>query len=92
MLDPSLLEVYQKPRCSFGDALISIDEVSSKPVTLLQPFTPDGGFFITAWNTSAKELMLENDKKANQTLKEELLKKDLNVIDGYDVSKDGKWR
>lgn len=48
MLDPSLLEVYQKPSCSFGDALISI--------------------------------------------KEELLKKDLNVIDGYDVSKDGKWR
>ena len=92
MLDPSLLEAYQKPSSSFGDASISIDEVSSKPVPLLQPFAPDGGFFLTTWNTSAKELMLENDKKANQTLKEELLKKNLNVIDDYDVSKDGKWR
>ena len=58
----------------------------------MQPFTPDGGLFITAWNPLGKELTVKDNKKANQKLKAELLTQGLNVIDGYGVSKDGKWR
>ncbi len=92
MLNPFLLEAYHQTHYCFGDALLNVDELSSKAAALLQPFTPDGGLFITAWNPLGKELKLEDNKKANQTLKEELLKKGLNVIDGYGASNDGKWR
>lgn len=92
MLDHSLLEAYQQTNYHFGDTLLNIGELSSKAASLLQPFTPAGGLFITAWNPLGKELTLEDNKKANQTLKKELLKQGLNVIDGYGKSKDGKWR
>jgi hypothetical protein len=65
---------------------------SPKAAALLQEFDPAGGLFITAWNPLGKELTLEDNQKANQNLKAELLTQGLNVIDGYGVSKDGKWR
>ena len=92
MLDPSLLEAYQQTNYHFGDTLLNVDEPSSKAVYLLQPFAPNGGLFITAWNPLGKELTVEDNQKANQKLKTELLERGLNVIDGYGVSKDGKWR
>ena len=92
MLDPSLLEAYQQTNYYFGDTLLNVDKRSSKVAFLLQPFAPAGGFFITAWNPLGQELALEENQKSNQTLKEELLKQDLNVTDGYGESKDGKWR
>lgn len=92
MLDPSLLEAYRQTDYHFGDTFLNIGEPCSKAASLLQPFTPNGGLFITAWNPLGKELTVEDNKKANQKLKAELLKQGFNVIDGYGVSKDGKWR
>ena len=92
MLDPSLLDAYQQTNYYFGDTLLNVNEPSSKAASLLRPFAPAGGFFITAWNPLGKELTPEENQKANQTLKEKLLKQDLNVTDGYGESKDGKWR
>lgn len=92
MLDPSLLEAYQQTNYYFGDILLNVDDSSSKAASLLRPFAPAGGFFITAWNPLGKELTPEENQKANQALKEKLLKQDLNVTDGYGESKDGKWQ
>lgn len=92
MLDPYLLEAYHQTDYHFGDTFFNIGELSSKAASLLQPFTPAGGLFITAWNPLGKELTLEENQKANQTLKKELSNQGLNVIDGYGESKDGKWR
>ncbi len=92
MLDPFLLQAYRQTNYHFGDTLFNIDEPSSKAADLLQPFYPDGGLFITAWNPLGKELTVEDNNKANKNLQAELLKQSLNVIDGYGESKDGKWR
>ena len=92
MLDPSLIEAYHQTDYHFGDTFLNIGELSSKAVSLLQQFAPAGGLFITAWNPLGEELTLEDNLKANQNLKAELLIRGLNVIDGYGVSKDGKWR
>ncbi len=92
MLNPSLLEAYHQTNYCFGDILLNVDERSSKAAALLRPFATDGGLFITAWNPLGKELKVEDNQKANQKLKAELLTRGLNVIDGYGVSKDGKWR
>lgn len=92
MLDPSLLEAYHQTDYHFGDTFLNIGELSSKATSLLQQFAPTGGLFITAWNPLGEELTVEDNQKANQTLKEKLLKLGLNVTDGYGVSKDGKWR
>ncbi|MGP5416000.1 DUF3293 domain-containing protein [Psychrobacter faecalis] len=92
MLDPSLLEAYHQTDYHFGDTFLNIGELSSKATSLLQQFAPAGGLFITAWNPLGEELTVEDNQKANQTLKEKLLKLGLNVTDGYGVSKDGKWR
>ena len=92
MLDPSLIEAYHQTDYHFGDTFFNIGELSSKADSLLQQFAPAGGLFITAWNPLGEELTLEDNLKANQNLKPELLIRGLNVIDGYGVSKDGKWR
>lgn len=92
MLDPSLLEAYHQTDYHFGDTFFNIGELSSKAASLLQQLAPAGGLFITAWNPLGEELTLEDNLKANQNLKAELLIRGLNVIDGYGVSKDGKWR
>ena len=92
MLDPSLIEAYHQTDYHFGDTFFNIGELSSKAASLLQQFAPAGGLFITAWNPLGEELTLEDNLKANQNLKAELLIRGLNVIDGYGVSKDGKWR
>lgn len=92
MLDPSLLQAYRQTNYHFGDTLLNIDKSCSKAASLLQPFIPAGGLFITAWNPLGEKLTLEANQKANQKLKAELLTQGLNVIDGYGVSKDGKWR
>ena len=92
MLYPSLLQAYHQTNYHFGDILLNVDKPSSKAASLLQPFIPAGGLFITAWNPLGKELTVEDNQKANQKLKAELLTQGLNVIDGYGVSKDGKWR
>ena len=92
MLDPSLLEAYQQTNYYFGNTLLNVDEPSSKAASLLQPFAPAGGLFITAWTPLGKELTLEDNKRANQNLKAELLKEGLNIIEGYGESKNGKWR
>lgn len=92
MLDTSLLEAYRQTNYCFADTSLNIDKSCSKAASLLQPFTPNGGLFITAWNPLGKELTVEDNKKANQKLKAELLKQGFNVIDGYGESKDGKWR
>lgn len=92
MLDPSLIEAYHQTDYHFGDTFLNIGELSSKATSLLQQFAPAGGLFITAWNPLGEELTVEDNQKANQTLKEKLLKLGLNVTDGYGVSKDGKWR
>ena len=92
MLYPSLLQAYHQTNYHFGDTLLNIGKPSPKAAALLQEFDPAGGLFITAWNPLGKELTLEDNQKASQNLKAELLIRGLNVIDGYGVSKDGKWR
>lgn len=88
MLDPSLLDAYQQTNYYFGDTLLNVNEPSSEAASLLRPFAPAGGLFITAWNPLGEELTPEENQKANQNLKEKLLKQDLNVTDGYGESKD----
>ncbi len=44
------------------------------------------------WNPLGKELTLEENKKANHELKNELFKKGLKIIEGYGESRDCKWR
>ncbi|WP_025643570.1 MULTISPECIES: DUF3293 domain-containing protein [unclassified Psychrobacter] len=92
MLDPSLIEAYHQTDYHFRDTFFNIGELSSKAASLLQQFAPAGGLFITAWNPLGEELTVEDNQKANQTLKEKLLKLGLNVTDGYGIGKDGKWR
>ncbi|MGM8899195.1 MULTISPECIES: DUF3293 domain-containing protein [unclassified Psychrobacter] len=92
MLDLPLLEAYHQTNYKFDDTLLNIDKTSSKAASLLQPFSPAGGLFITAWNPLGKERTVEENEQANQELKNELLKQGLNVTEGYGESPDGKWR
>lgn len=92
MLDQPLLEAYRQTNYKFDDTLLNIDKISSKAASLLQPFSPAGGLFITAWNPLGKELTVEENEQANQELKNELLKQGLKVTEGYGESPDGKWR
>lgn len=92
MLDLPLLEAYHQTNYKFDDTVLNIDKTSSKAASLLQPFSPAGGLFITAWNPLGKERTVEENKQANQELKNELLKQGLNVKEGYGGSPDGKWK
>lgn len=92
MLDLPLLEAYHQTNYKFDDTVLNIDKTSSKAASLLQPFSPAGGLFITAWNPLGKERTIEENKQANQELKNELLKQGLNVKEGYGESPDGKWK
>ena len=92
MLDRTLLEAYHQTNYKFDDTLLNIDKTSSKAASLLQPFSPAGGLFITAWNPLGKELTVEDNRQANKNLKDELLKQGLDVREGYGESLDGKWR
>ena len=92
MLDNPLLEAYYQTNYKFDDTLLNIDKTSFKAAALLQPFSPAGGLFITAWNPLGKELTVEENKQANQELKNELLEQGLKVTEGYGESPDGQWR
>ena len=92
MLDNPLLEAYYQTNYKFDDTLLNIDKTSFRAAALLQPFSPAGGLFITAWNPLGKERTVEENEQANQELKNELLKQGLKVIEGYGESPDGKWR
>lgn len=92
MLDQPLLKAYYQTNYQFDDILLNIDKVSPKAASLLQPFSPAGGLFITAWNPLGKELNVEENEQANQKLKNELLAQGLKVTESYGESLDGKWR
>ena len=92
MLDQPLLEAYHQTNYKFDDTVLNIDKRSSKAASLLQPFAPAGGLFITAWNPLGKELTVEENRQANQKLKNELLKQGLKVTEGYGESSDRHWR
>ena len=92
MLDRPLLEAYHQTNYKFDDTLLNIDKRSSKAASLLQPFAPAGGLFITAWNPLGKELTVEENRHANQKLKNELLRQGYKVIEGYGESPDGEHR
>ena len=92
MLDNPLLEAYYQTNYKFDDTLLNIDKTSFQAAALLQPFSPAGGLFITAWNPLGKELTVEENRQANQKLKNELLKQGLKVTEGYGESSDRHWR
>jgi len=92
MSDRTLLEAYRQTNYKFDDTVLNIDKTSSKAASLLQPFSPAGGLFITAWNPLGEELTVEDNEQANQELKNELLERGLKVTEGYGESPDGKWR
>lgn len=92
MLDTLLLEAYYQTNYKFDDTLLNIDKTSFKAAALLQPFSPAGGLFITAWNPLGTELTVEENEQANQELKNELLEQGLKVTEGYGESPDGQWR
>lgn len=92
MLDTLLLEAYYQTNYKFDDTLLNIDKTSFKAAALLQPFSPAGGLFITAWNPLGTELTVEENERANQELKNELLEQGLKVTEGYSESPDGQWR
>lgn len=91
MSDRTLLEAYRQTNYKFDDTVLNIDKTSSKAASLLQPFSPAGGLFITAWNPLGKELTVEDNEQANQELKNELLERGLKVTEGYGESPDGQW-
>lgn len=92
MLDLPLLEAYHQTNYKFDDTVLNIDKRSSKAASLFQPFAPAGGLFITAWNPLGKELTVEENRQANQRLKNELLRQGYKVIEGYGESSDGEHR
>ena len=92
MLDTLILEAYYQTNYKFDDTLLNIDKTSFKAAALLQPFSPAGGLFITAWNPLGTELTVEENEQANQELKNELLEQGLKVTEGYGESPDGQWR
>lgn len=92
MSDRTLLKAYRQTNYKFDDTVLNIDKTSSKAASLLQPFSPASGLFITAWNPLGKELTVEENQQANQKLKNELLRQGLKVIEGYGESPDSKWR
>ena len=92
MLDQPLLEAYRQTNYKFDNTVFNIDKSSSKAASLFQPFAPVGGLFITAWNPLWKELTVEENRQANQRLKNELLRQGYKVIEDYGESPDGEHR
>lgn len=91
MLDPSLIAVYQQTNYYFGNCVLNVGKLSSDAQALLQPFSPKGAMFITAWNPLGEVKNNEENQKANLMLKDELNKLGLTIIDGYGASPDGTW-
>lgn len=50
MLNQSLLDAYNQTNYYFDEILLNIDRQSNEAKSLLKPFIPKGGVFITAWN------------------------------------------
>lgn len=92
MLSQSLLEAYQLTHYCFDDVVLNIDKPSAKAELLLKPFIPSGGLFITAWNPMGEPLDLTINELANEGLKNELLSRGFNVVDGYGEHPDESWR
>lgn len=92
MLDQSLLDAYNQTNYYFDEVLLNIDRQSTEAKSLLEPFTPKGGVFITAWNPLGKEVDLIDNELDNKSLKKDLLSRGLTVIEGYGESLDGVWR
>lgn len=97
MLSQSLIETYRQTDYCFGDIVLTIDQPSIETATLLKPFAPKGGVFITACNPLGDVVTPVKNKLANEVLKEDLLSQGLTVIAGYGESADKnnadkKWR
>lgn len=92
MLSQSLLEAYCETNYYFDDVLLNIDKTSAKAESLLKPFTPSGGLFITAWNPMGEPVDLASNELANEGLKNELLSRGFNVVEGYGEHPDESWR
>jgi len=92
MLNQSLLDAYNQTNYYFDEILLNIDRQSTEAKSLLKPFTPKGGLFITAWNPLGKEVDLIDNELANKSLKKDLLSRGLTLIEGYGESLDGMWR
>lgn len=92
MLSSTLIRIYEQTHYCFNGTILRIMQPSTEAKTLLEPSSPKGGVFITAWNPLGKKVTDTENRSANIELKEELTKQGLNIIDGYGESADGQWR
>ncbi len=58
MLSQSPIQGYLETDYCFRDIILTINKVSVDAATLLKPFAPKGGIFITAWNFLGKSIWI----------------------------------
>ena len=78
-----LIQAYRETDYHFAERVLTIDKVSIEAATLIKPFAPKGGVFITAWNPMDEEVDDDDNELANIKLKEDLLSQGFTVIAGY---------
>ena len=92
MLDNSLLQAYEQTNYCFNKVTLNIGKPSRQAAEILEPYKSLGGLFITAWNPLGKVATDEKNQSANIKLYEDLISRNLNVIEGYGESPDKIWR
>ena len=96
MSKPDLVQAYCETDYHFAERVLTINKPYAATATLLKPFAPKGGVFITAWNPMGKEVDDYDNELANIKLKDDLLSQGLAVIAGYgegtDKATGEKWR
>lgn len=92
MLDNALLQAYEQTNYCFDEITLNIGKPSKQVAERLKPYKPLGALFITAWNPLGEVATDEDNKNANMKLYQDLISRNLNVIEGYGESPDGIWR
>lgn len=92
MLSPTLIRIYEQTHYCFNGTVLKLMQYSTDARTLLEPSSPKGAVFITAWNPLGKKTTDIENRRANVELKKELIRQGLNIIDGFGKSPDGQWR
>ena len=83
MSKPDLVQAYRETDYHFAERVLTINKPSTATATLLKPFAPKGGLFITACNPMGKVVDSVSNKLANNALEKDLLSQGLTVIAGY---------